>query len=178
MTSKYLERYHGLDHVMTLATPPFEEHTLTNLASLDFSLITILLPEMRQDLLDHKRAIGAENVVVIPYACHNPPWIPLKPTKVPQNRRYLASGLYGLHGDGERVRRLLIDSADTLRQSDKFVGRLLFGEYTPVELKTSAFKGQSSSQVMFDTTFCLTPAGDSLSTRRCVLSELKLRSSR
>jgi hypothetical protein len=171
MTSKYLARHKGLDHVLTLATPPFSEHILTaNVPILDFSLVTSIIPEITKELFDHKKAIGAENVILMPYPVFNAPWMPLRKTKAPLNRRYLASGLYGLHGDGERVRRLLIDAAATLKQDKRLVGRLLFGEYTPAELRTAAFKGQTGSQVMFDTTFCLTPAGDSLSTRRCASS--------
>jgi hypothetical protein len=168
VTSEHIERWNGLDHVLTLSTPPFEERLLAStLHRRDESQITVIVPELNLTMLSHKQRLDNENVIVVPYPVFNEPFVPIKPSRESHHRRLLATGVFGLHGDGERLRRTLIETADRQSSLPQFRHRLIVTSDFATEALAEE-KIRTYAEAVYNSVFCLSPAGDSLSTRRCV----------
>ena len=151
---------------MTLSTPPFQERLLpSTLHRRDESKITTIIPELNSSMLSHKQLLQNENVIIIPYPVFNEPWIPIKPSRPSSQRRILATGIFGLHGEGEHLRRALIGMVEELSNLPQYKHRLIVGDKLSEEVMQE--EGiRSYREAVYNSVFCLSPQGDSLSTRR------------
>lgn len=165
---------------MTLACNPFLDHPLNYLPFMPDNNITILLPEIRKTDMPKNSISGDSNIIVLPFTVINKPWVPLQHVKSVEDRRYLISGIFGMHGHiGVAYRKRLINlgSSPFARDISARHGKEIFLrdlEHSLADFQAKEADKEGYSDIVFDTIFCAVPPGDALTSRRLVCLDMWL----